>query len=84
MCVGDGETYERSAIEKYIAEKQTMLEASRQELEETNGESQRAQRALADGIRSPMGPGTLKSTGLVPALNLRRLAAEWRAKNAAG
>ena len=84
MCV-DGETYERAAIERHIAEKQTMLEAAQQELEETNGESERAQRVLANGITSPMGHGTLASTGLVPVmvpvLALRRLADDWRAEN---
>ena len=80
MCV-DGETYERAAIERHITEKQTMLEAAQQELEETNGESERAQRVLAHGITSPMGHGTLASTGLVPVLALRRLADDWRAEN---
>ena len=62
-----------------------MLEAAQQELEETNGESERAQRVLAHGITSPMGHGTLASTGLVPVmvpvLALRRLADDWRAEN---
>ena len=80
MCV-DGETYERAAIEKHIATRQKMLEQAQEELEETDGESQRAQRILANGITSPMGHGTLASTGLVPVLALRRLAEEWRAKN---
>ena len=80
MCV-DGETYERAAIEKHIATRQKMLEQAQEELEETDGESQRAQRILANGITSPMGHGTLASTGLVPVLALRRLADDWRAEN---
>ena len=83
--MGDGETYERAAIEKHIAMRQKMLEQAQEELEETNGESRRAQRILANGITSPMGHGTLASTGLapvmVPVLALRRLADDWRAEN---
>ena len=80
MCV-DGETYERAAIERHIAEKQTMLEAAQQELEETNGESERAQRGLAHGITSPMGHGTLESLVLSPARAMRRVADQWREEN---
>ena len=80
MCV-DGETYERAAIERHIAEKLTMLEAAQQELEETNGESERAQRVLAHGITSPMGHGTLESTALAPARMAKRMADDWRKAN---
>ena len=54
-----------------------MLEAAQQELEETNGESERAQRVLAHGITSPMGHGTLESLMLAPARIVRRMAG-WR------
>ena len=33
MCVGDGETYERSAIEEHIRVKQVMLAGAQEELD---------------------------------------------------
>ena len=84
MCVGDGETYERSAIERHIADRQKILRDAQQELDETGGESERAQRVVENGITSPMGHGTLESLALVPARALRRLAEEWRAEHGDG
>ena len=84
MCVGDGETYERSAIEEHIRVKQVMLAAAQEKLVATNGESNEARRALENGIMSPMGHGTLESLALVPARALRRLAEEWRAEHGDG
>jgi hypothetical protein len=81
QCVGDGETYERSAIERHIRDRQAILEARQKELEDTNGESERAQGALEHGITSPMGHGTLETTALVPARMAKRMADEWRAGN---
>ena len=77
----DGEVYERAAIERHIRDKQKMLRDAQQELEDTNGESERAQRALANGITSPMGHGIFEHTGLVPARMAKRLADEWREEN---
>jgi hypothetical protein len=76
--VGDGETYERSAIEEHIRAKQVMLAAAQAELDETNGESNEAQRALENGITSPMGHGLLESLVLVPARAMRTVADDWR------
>ena len=42
-------------------------ETAQKELDDTGGESKRAQRTVAEGITSPMGHGTLESTALVPA-----------------
>ena len=78
MCVGDGETYERSAIERHIADRQKILRDAQQELDETGGESERAQRVVANGITSPMGHGTLESLMLAPARIVRRMAGDWR------
>jgi hypothetical protein len=78
LCVGDGETYERSAIEEHIRMKQVMLAAAQEELNVTNGESNEARRALMkNGITSPMGHGTLESLVLAPARIVRRMAG-WR------
>jgi hypothetical protein len=80
-CVGDGETYERAAIERHICDRQAALEEAQQELEDTDGDSKRAQRTLEHGILSPMGHGTLASIVLVPARMAKRLASEWRTEN---
>ena len=80
VTASDGETYERSAIERHIRDKQKMLRDAQQELEDTNGESERAQRVLANGMKSPMGHGVLENTALVPARIVKRLADEWRGK----
>ena len=81
QCVGDGETYERSAIEEHIRVKQVMLAGAQEELDATNGESNEARRALENGITSPMGHGTLESLVLVPARMARRMADQWREEN---
>ena len=80
VTASDGETYERSAIERHIRDKQKMLRDAQQELEDTNGESERAQRVLANGMKSPMGHGVLENTALVPARIVKRLADDWREK----
>ena len=81
LCVGDGETYERSAIEEHIRVKQVMLAAAQEKLDATNGESNEARRALENGIMSPMGHGTLGSLVLVPVRGMRRMVGDWREKN---
>lgn len=74
----DGETYERSAIERWIKGKTEIVEAAKKEIEETKGESERALRTVASGIVSPMGHGTLKSLALTPARAMKRMADDWR------
>ena len=74
----DGETYERSAIERWIKGKTEIVEAAKKEIEETKGESERALRSVASGIVSPMGHGTLKSLALTPARAMKRMADDWR------
>ena len=81
LCMGDGETYEREAIERHIRDKQAMLDKAQKELDDTGGESKRAQRTVAEGITSPRGHGTLESTALVPARAMKRMAADWRKEN---
>ena len=81
QCVGDGETYERSAIEEHIRVKRVMLAAAQEELDATNGESNEARRAVENGIMSPMGHGTLESLMLVPARIVGRMAIQWREEN---
>ena len=81
MCAGDGETYERSAIEEHFRVKQAAIDDAKKELEETHYESERALRILRTGITSPMGHGRLESTALVPARGMKRLADKWRAEN---
>jgi hypothetical protein len=81
LCVGDGETYERSAIEEHIRVKRTMLAAAQEKLDATNGESNEARRALENGITSPMGHGTLESLVLVPVRAMRTVADDWREEN---
>ena len=49
LCVGDGETYVRSAIEEHIRVKQVMLAAAQEKLDATNGESNEARRAVELG-----------------------------------
>ena len=81
LCLGDGETYERSAIEEHIRVKQVMLAAAQEKLVATNGESNEARRALENGITSPMGHGTLASLVLVPVRAMRTVADDWREEN---
>ena len=81
MCAGDGETYERSAIERYIHDKQEAMDIALNELQDTDGESKRAIRILKTGITSPMGNGKLKTTMLVPNQDKKRDVNEWRQEN---
>ena len=81
LCVGDGETYERSAIEEHIRVKQVMLAAAQEKLDATNGESNEARRAVENGIMSPMGHGTLDNLMLVPARAMMRMVTQWREEN---
>ena len=80
-CVGDGETYEREAIERHIRDKQATLEKAQKEFGDTDGTSERARRTVAEGITSPMGHGTLESTALAPARMAKRMADDWRKAN---
>ena len=81
MCVGDGETYEREAIERHIRDKQATLEKAQREFDDSYGASERARRTVAEGITSPMGHGTLESTVLAPARMAKRMADDWRKAN---
>ena len=81
QCVGDGETYERSAIEEHIRVKQVMLAGAQEELDAANGESNEARRAVENGIMSPMGHGTLDNLMLVPARAMMRMVTQWREEN---
>ena len=65
FCMGDGETYEREAIERHIRDKQATLEKAQREFDDSDGASERARRTVAEGITSPMGHGMLESTALV-------------------
>ena len=80
-CVGDGETYEREAIERHIRDKQATLEKAQKEFDDSDGASERARRTVAEGITSPMGHGTLESTVLAPARMAKRMADDWRKEN---
>ena len=66
MCAGDGETYERSAIEEHFRVKQAAIDDALKEFQETNGESNRAARILKTGITSPMGHGRFDIMTLTP------------------
>ena len=79
LCVGDGETYERYAIERWFRERQALLDEAQAELESSNGESERALQVLAAGMTSPMGHGVMETMALAPNRSLRRLADDWRA-----
>ena len=79
VCIGDGETYERYAIERWFRERQALLDEAQAELENSNGESERALQVLAAGMTSPMGHGVMETTALAPNRSLRRLADDWRA-----
>ena len=81
FCMGDGETYEREAIERHIRDKQATLEKAQKEFGDTDGTSERARRTVAEGITSPMGHGTLESTALAPARMAKRMADDWRQAN---
>ena len=81
LCMGDGETYEREAIERHIRDKQATLEKAQKEFDDTDGASERARRTVAEGITSPMGHGTLESTALAPARMAKRMADDWRKAN---
>ena len=81
MCVGDGETYERYAIERWFRERQALLDEAQAELESSNGESERALQVLGAGMTSPMGHGVMETTALAPNRSLRRLAEDWRASH---
>ena len=81
FCMGDGETYEREAIERHIRDKQATLEKAQKEFDDTDGASKRARRTVAEGITSPMGHGTLESTALAPARAMKRMADDWRKAN---
>ena len=81
LCMGDGETYEREAIERHIRDKQAVLDKAQKELDDTGGESKRAQQTMAEGVTSPMGHGTLERLELVPARAMKRMAEDWRKDN---
>uniref|UniRef100_A0A7S2D790 U-box domain-containing protein n=1 Tax=Octactis speculum TaxID=3111310 RepID=A0A7S2D790_9STRA len=80
VTAADGETYERSAIERWLADKMEGLEAAKLELRET-GNSNRAKRAIAAGVPSPLGHGSLAHGQLVPSRAVKRLAEKWQAEN---
>ena len=83
MCVGDGETYERSAIEECLRVKQAAMDDALKELQETGGQSNRAIRTLTTGLTSPMGHGKLEATTLIPNHNSKRLVDVWRQQHGA-
>ena len=75
-CVGDGETYEKSAVEQWISKKREILERAQKELEETNGRCT-AQTVVAGGIPSLMATGrsrAFSSAGAIHEETSRRLA----------
>jgi hypothetical protein len=76
----DGETYERQAIEDWIAEKQTALAAAQEEIERGNY-SQRTARIVATGIPSPLGHGPLPSLELTCSRAMLRLVDRWRGEH---
>ena len=78
VCVGDGETYERYAIERWFRVRQALLDEAQAELESSNGESERALQVLAAGMTSPMGHGVLETTALAPNRAMRRQVEDWR------
>ena len=78
VCVGDGETYERYAIERWFRVRQALLDEAQAELESSNGESERALQVLGAGMTSPMGHGVLETTALAPNRAIRRQVEDWR------
>ncbi len=83
MCAGDGETYEREAIEEHFRVKQAAIDDALKEFQETNGESNRAARILKTGITSPMGHGRFDIMTLTPNRLAKREAEEWRQQHRA-
>ena len=77
VLAGDGETYERQAIERWISDKKREMEQARVALRE-NEDHQRAKRIVETGVRSPMGFGELSNTRLTPNRAVRRLCQEWK------
>ena len=77
VIAADGETYERTAIERWITDKQAGLEAAQLELDESAGTSERAKRVLAAGVVSPMGHGELEDFKLVPSRTVKRMVNQW-------
>ena len=76
----DGETYERAAIEKWIAEKKKDIAIAKKENHDTNGKSKRAKRILAAGVKSPLGIGQIQGS-LLSNRAMKRRADQWREAN---
>ena len=77
VIASDNVTYEREAIEKWIAEKQRDIEMAEKELRDTEGTSQRARRVLDVGIKSPM-KGVKMTTALRSNGEIKRKVSRWR------
>ena len=80
VFASDGETYERQAIRKWIADKRKDVEAARRELRDTRNESERAKRVIEAGVKSPLGIGQL-GAALTNNRDMKRRAAQWREAN---
>ena len=77
VVAGDGETYEREYIERWIEAKQNEIEAAKRDMA-TRGRVSECRQILDAGIRSPLGNGALRDTNLVENRLLRRLARQWQ------
>jgi len=77
VVAGDGETYERSYIERWIEAKQKEIEEAKRDMGQ-RGRGSECRQILSIGIRSPLGNGTLSDTNLIDNRVLRRLAKQWQ------
>ena len=78
VLASDGETYERKAIETWIAERRAGVEVAQAELALTGGESERAAKIVEAGIKSPLGIGNI-TAALLENRAIKRRADQWRA-----
>jgi hypothetical protein len=76
VVAADGETYERAAIERWIADKKQAIKEAHSTLS-GNRSNKAAKSIIEAGIRSPMGFGELAHFKLTPNRAMERLAREW-------
>ena len=75
----DGETYERAAIERWLAEKQAAVAEAGRALGNA-GDHERARRTIAAGVVPAMGYSRLENLVLHPVRIVRRMTEQWQSR----